>query len=414
MKKILKISGIVLSSILALLLIAATIFSFIFRNEISTISSIRLLKPRVKNSLQCGIYEMNITGDYYFEDYIAQGGSKNDRELLDFIMNKMTKGLLNLSIKTSKISCSSFTAKKPNGEHLFARNYDLYSTNTCIVKIKGNKKRHASISTVDLSFINIPYYQNVNNLISKAYCLAAPYSPLDGINDAGVSCGIYMTYQGSGKNIVATDQNTDLPDLSPTTLLRMILDYADSIEEAAEIANSYDMHDSGRTTFHIMVADSSGRSAILEWVNAKNGSDVNGALRKLIVTYNDDDAEVGPREAESDFQWITNFIIQPGYYTEYNTKALVGWDRYNIMYEELSKTSAVVEDEMAAMQILRKVAQRTIRPNRSADDKVLTIHSVIYNLDNLTTLWCGNEQYSDTSGMFRYKYNPKKKSFVAE
>ena len=180
MKKILKISGIVLSSILALLLITATIFSFIFRNEISTISSIRLLKPRVKNSLQCGIYEMNITGDYYFEDYIAQGGSKNDRELLDFIMNKMTKGLLNLSIKTSKISCSSFTAKKPNGEHLFARNYDLYSTNTCIVKIKGNKKRHASISTVDLSFINIPYYQNVNNLISKAYCLAAPYSPLDG------------------------------------------------------------------------------------------------------------------------------------------------------------------------------------------------------------------------------------------
>ena len=103
MKKILKISGIVLSSILALLLITATIFSFIFRNEISTISSIRLLKPRVKNSLQCGIYEMNITGDYYFEDYIAQGGSKNDRELLDFIMNKMTKGLLNLSIKTSKI-----------------------------------------------------------------------------------------------------------------------------------------------------------------------------------------------------------------------------------------------------------------------------------------------------------------------
>ena len=55
---------------------------------------------------------MTFKGDYYFEDYLAQGGAKNDRELLDFIMNKMTKGLLNLSINTSTIGCSSFTAKK--------------------------------------------------------------------------------------------------------------------------------------------------------------------------------------------------------------------------------------------------------------------------------------------------------------
>ena len=25
----------------------------------------------------------------------------------------------------------------------------------------------------------------------------APFVPLDGVNDAGVSCGIYMSYQGS-------------------------------------------------------------------------------------------------------------------------------------------------------------------------------------------------------------------------
>ena len=411
MKKSIKISCIVLSSVLALILITAAVFGIIFRNEISEISSIKLLKPRVENSLQCNIYEMTFNGNYYFDDFIKQGGTKNDRELLDFIMNKMTKGLLNLSIKTSKINCSSFTAHKPNGEHLFARNYDMYSTNTCIVKVKGNKKRHASISTVDLSFINIPAYKNVDNLIFKAYCLAAPYAPLDGINDAGVSCGIYMTYQGNGKNVVATDQNTDLPDISPTTLIRMILDYADSLEEAVEFARSYDMHDSAETSFHIMVADRSGRSVIFEWVNARNGSDNNGALRKLIVTYNDKDSHIGPHEAESDFQWVTNFIIQPNYYDEYSTKALVGWDRYNILYDELSKTGAVVEDEMTAMKILQKVAQRTIRPNRKADDYVLTLHSVIYNLDNLTTLWCGNEQYADPNGMFQYRYNQKKRIF---
>ena len=33
------------------------------------------------------------------------------------------------------------------------------------------------------------------------------------MNDAGVSCGIYMTYQG--EETVPTDQNTDKPDLTP-------------------------------------------------------------------------------------------------------------------------------------------------------------------------------------------------------
>ena len=411
MKKALKVTSLVLAAIIALFLLALAVLSFIFRNEISAISSIELRKPRVENTLQGGIYQMTFKGDYYFEDYLAQGGSKNDRELLDFIMNKMTKGLLNLSINTSKIGCSSFTAKKSDGQHIFARNYDLYTTNTCIVRVKGNKNRHASISTVDLSFINISPDRNVDNLISKAYCLAAPYAPLDGINDAGVSCGIYMTYQGNGQTVIATDQNTDLPDISPTALIRMILDYADSIDDAVKFAKSYDMHDSAGTSFHIMVADKSGRSAIFEWVNASNGLDGDGSLRKLTVTYNDKDQHIGQREGEADFQWVTNFIIQPGYYAEYNDKALVGYDRYNIMYDELLKNGAVFEDEMSAMKLLQKVAQRTIRPDRKADDLVLTIHSVIYNLDNLSTLWCGNEQYSDVDGMFRYKYNPKKKLF---
>ena len=410
MKKVSKIICIIFTSLLALILLAFAIITFIFRNEISAISSIKLLKPRVENSLQCGIYEMSFKGDYYFEDYLEQGGAKNDRELLDFIMNKMTKGLLKLKINTSKIGCSSFTAHKPNGEQLFARNYDLYATNTCIVRVKGNKKRHASISTVDTSFINIPAQADMNNLLSKAYALAAPYAPLDGMNDAGVSCGIYMTYQGAGKNVIATDQNTDLPDISPTALIRLILDYADSLDEAVDFARSYDMHDSAGTSFHIMVAEPSGRSAILEWVNDTDEGDNYGSLRKLVVTYNDLDSNIGQREGQAYFQWVTNFIIQPGYYKIYNND-LTGWERYNIIYDELSKSGGLVADEMAAMDILHKVSQRTVRPNRKADDFVLTIHSVIYNLDNLTTLWCGNEQYADKEGMFRYKLNSKKRIF---
>ena len=38
----------------------------------------------------------------------------------------------------------------------------------------------------------------------------------------------------------------------------MILDYADSVEEAVELVEKYDLHDSAKTGFHYMIADSTG------------------------------------------------------------------------------------------------------------------------------------------------------------
>ncbi len=68
MKKALKVTSLVLAAIIALFLLALAVLSFIFRNEISAISSIELRKPRVENTLQGGIYQMTFKGDYYLED----------------------------------------------------------------------------------------------------------------------------------------------------------------------------------------------------------------------------------------------------------------------------------------------------------------------------------------------------------
>ena len=157
-----------------------------------------------------------------------------------------------------------------------------------LVFTEANEGRHATISTVDLQFLGIDVDQDMTGLMDKVICLAAPYAPLDGINDAGVSCGIYMTYQG-GEETVTTSQDTDKPDFTSTTLLRLILDYADSVEEAVQIAFSHDLHDSANTSYHYMVADSTGKSATLEWTNdsAVDTTDNDGSQRTLKVVYND-------------------------------------------------------------------------------------------------------------------------------
>ena len=137
--------------------------------------------------------------------------------------------------------------------------------------------RHATVSTVDLQFLGIDNDTGISGLMDQITALAAPYVPLDGINDAGVSCAIYMTYQG--EETVPTDQNTEKPDLTSTILLRMILDYADNIEEAIAIASAYDLHDSAKTSYHYTVAHASGRSS---WKNDDdNGCTVHSAIYNL-------------------------------------------------------------------------------------------------------------------------------------
>lgn len=386
------------AGVLTVALILGIAVYAVWHNEISAIASMKLVRDRNDVHLDGAVYTMTVKGDFYLDDFVSQGGVANDAELIDFVTAKITKGLIDMNISDPEIACSSFTATSENGDVLFGRNYDFDKTNTCIVFTEKNEGRHATISTVDLQFLGIDVDQNVESLMDKIACLAATYAPLDGINDAGVSCGIYMTYQG-GEKTIPTDQNTDKPDFTSTTLLRLILDYADNVEEAVAIASAYDLHDSAKTSYHYMVADSSGKSAILEWVNGTDATDNDGSRRELKVTYNDADSHIGDREAATEYQVITNFIIQPGYYDGSPAEDKKGYDRYEKIYEELQKTNGIVKDEQAAMDILRIVGRRSWKND---DGNGCTVHSVVYNLTDKTMLWVSNENYDDPDAVFRF------------
>ena len=226
----------------------------------------------------------------------------------------------------------------------------------------------------------------------KLLTLAAPYAPLDGINDAGVACGIFMSYQGDGKG-TSTDIDTDKPDLTSTTLLRLILDYADSVEDAVALVEQYDLHDSTNCVFHYMVADSTGRSAILEWVGSDADHDNDGSQRRLNVLWNDTDS----LSDSADWQVVTNFIKTPDYYT--SPDQMHGLDRYEHLADRLRETNGIVADEDAAMALLAEVGRRTWNND---DSNSLTVHSAVYNLTDKTVLWVDNEHYGEDGHTFRY------------
>lgn len=384
----------ILLFVLAIVFLLVLTAGFIWKNEIRTLLSIKEIMPG-NDDLDGYIYEMTIYGDYYLDEFLQAGGVKSDIELIKFLTGKITKGLFNLSIEESDIvSCSSFSTKAENGDKVFARNYDMYKTNIAVVHT-APKGRYQSITSVDLGFLGIDPNKKMEGLEAMINTLAAAYAPLDGMNEKGLMVGVYMTHQGPTKKNVPTDQNTDKPDITSTVLLRLMLDQAATVEEAVAIAEKYDMHDSANSSFHYMVSDANGSSAILEYIAGTDSTDLDGQKRELQVIYNDDPTSLSGTDK---FQIATNFIVFPGYYEEGDQQH--GLDRYQRIKEELERRDGFVESDEDAMSILETVALRDLNNEIYS----VTMHSVIYNQSNQSVYWVGNRNFGEEAYIYRFNF----------
>lgn len=403
-KKILLITGI---SLLSLILVIGIVITALWHNEISTVASIKMLVDTNEENKSAPVYMMDVSGDYYFDKFIEQGGASSDDELIQFILDNITKGIIPIDMTSPEIGCSSFTCVDSDGNRYFGRNYDFSTSTAMIVRTNPGDGRYASISSVDLQFLGITDGVPLDSIMQKLICLAATYAPLDGINEAGVSCGIYMSYQGMEDEVVATNQNTDKPDLTSTTMLRLILDYAGSVDEAVELVRQYDLHDSANTSFHYMIADSTGKSAILEWVTATDQTDTDGTKRELKVYYNNNDSILGETEAADEFQYITNFIVTPDYYT--NDEDMKGLDRYheiqNTINPDGTNTAGLMTKE-GALDILETVGRRKWDSrNGDSDANGITVWSALYDLTNKTVIWVSNEEFDNPDAVFTFDFS---------
>lgn len=392
-----RIAKAVFSVILVLIIVLLAGIIAVWHNELLSLISFRKILPRNDSRLEGSVYSIQIKGNYYMDDFIKQGGISDDSQLIDFVAGHLTKGLIPVNVALPKIGCASFTAKTASGDFLLARNYDMIPTNTCLVRTDAAEGRHASISTADLSFLGMDTKKDVHGLLNRIISIGTVYAPLDGMNDAGVACCVLMSYQ-HGEKSVATNQNTEKPDFTTTTFLRMVLDYADNLDEAIEIAKAYDMHDSAGSSFHYMIAEPSGRSAILEWVAGTNRTDTKGAARELVITYNDQDSQIGDAEAACSSQWLTNFIIQPNYYAPNEEQH--GRDRYEYIGQHLLDAGDILVDEQEALSLLRDVGRRTWLPSEIA----VTVHSAVFNLTNKTVTWVPNEHFDDPSTWQTFRF----------
>ena len=253
MKK--KIIILIPSVFLALILIVFLAIYFLFHDAINVIGTIE------KISEDKNLYTMDYNGDYGFEKFIEEGGASSAEELAVFLSNFISKGYYTMQLEESENGCSTISAVSLSGEYIFGRNFDWIDC-TCMIVITTPVNGYQSISTVNLDFLGYSTDYQPDSLINSFLTLGAPFAPLDGMNEMGL-CIADLVIEEAGE----THQDTGKPDLTTTTAIRLILDYAATVDEAVGLLRQYDMHSDIGTMHHLAISDSSGRSVVIEYIN---------------------------------------------------------------------------------------------------------------------------------------------------
>lgn len=242
----------VLLSILAIFIAALLLIVGLFWPVIHSAVSVKKLED--------GLYSMEYGSDYGLDDFLEQGGKSSDMAVADFVINRLFHGLVNLGLRNRPFGCSTLSVSSLEGGCLFGRNFDWGKCTTLIVQTQP-KDGYASISTVNMDFLNLGLRLSENAFV-RLMSAAAPYAPMDGMNEKGLCVAVLMIEDRPG-----FDQNTEKPDLTTTTAVRLLLDKAADVDEALALLEQYDLHASAGMMVHFSIADTTGRSVVVEYID---------------------------------------------------------------------------------------------------------------------------------------------------
>ena len=211
------------------------------------------------------------------------------------------------------------------------RNYDWYYTDSdlCVIHTTVTENRpHASVGVADLSFITD---DDGTVAVEKI-----PFVTVDGINDAGVCIQVNVMPYGENGELTHTDTTED--DLPCTHVMRYVLDYAGSVEEAVELLMEKDIYSNFGTMdeFH--------------WMISGPASDTDSTLKTIVVEVFPDGLHITEGFVD-DIPIMTNFNV----FNFDGTAESIGWglgyERWQILRDNASQADSV----MGTFDLMEKV-----------------------------------------------------------
>lgn len=290
--------------------------------------------------LEEGLYVMEYAGDDGLEAFLARGGAASDSQVADYLAEFLSCGFYKTEsgVRTGEFGCSTICTRDEHGVVFFGRNYDWAECRTMIVHTVP-ENGYESVSTCCLDFLGFGGdYAPDGSMMERMQTLAALYVPLDGMNEKGLVVADLMA--GDREE---THQQTDRPDLTTTTAIRLLLDKAADVDEAVALLGQYDMNSSIGTAHHLSLADAGGKSVVVEYVRGE-----------MVVT-------------ETDV--VTNHYLAAG------EKQGVGSAQSHLRFDTLAAHTGPA-DELGVRDLLASVAQKNYPQTGDGYEK--TMWSIVY------------------------------------
>ncbi len=250
-----------------------------------------------------------------------------DRE--ELFQKENQKAIDNPMINQTWRYCSVFSATAENSV-IMGRNWDNQNVGSIIVSLYHLPKGYASISfsrAIDMGFpLNVDLLDFKSSEFGNKLLLA-PFYAMDGVNEHGLAVSV------SGVRQTTVKPKSGKESVCITFLIRKILDQTKNIEEAVVLVEKYIPFDLDKNSLncHLIIADSSGKSVILEYVEDQ--------WKKIY--------------GDRSWQVLTNKPI----YNVPDSKLRDQCWRYRSISETLEKTKGNV-DWKAGMKILQDVTQK--------------------------------------------------------
>ena len=225
-------------------------------------------------------------------------------------------------------ACSLFAAMGDPGEMFFGRNFD-WEFSPALLLFTDPPDGYTSVSMVDIAYLGFGgdrAFELIDlSLSERSRLLDAPYLPFDGMNETGLVVGMAAVSPGRMEH----DPSKETVD--SLLVIRRILDQAATVDEAVVILKSYNIDKGSGPPLHYLIAEKSGRSALVEF-----------SLGEVKVVTNTD-------------PWLqaTNFLVSE----TLNPPDEQCW-RYALISERLIENEGQLNSKQA-MQLLEKVAQES-------------------------------------------------------
>ncbi len=255
MKKMKKILKIALLTLLVLVVIIGVYIWNAFGPFVKGAMSVEKLDD--------GLYYMEYKGDDGFDALMAKGGFETTDQLASYAMEFLSKGHYKPEMKTGKtdFGCTAITVATPEGGVLMGRNFDFPSA-VGVVMHTIPEKGYESIATFNVEFYGFGEGYKPEGFANQYLALSGLFVALDGINEKGFAIADLM----AGDSIV-TNQRSSNPDLTTTGAIRYLLNNAASVDEALKLLKGIDMHSDIGAAHHFAMADASGKSVVVEYVD---------------------------------------------------------------------------------------------------------------------------------------------------